>query len=156
LPPRARQVEHVSVWHGEQVNDPFFWLREKSNPAVIRYLEAENAYTDAMTRDLKPFAEALYQEMLGHIKQTDLGVPTRRGGYYYYTRSQEGKQYPIQCRKPAAGEGAFDASVPEEILLDPNELAKGLKFFALGQFVVSDDANLLAYTTDVTGYRQYQ
>src|ERR1700756_1036105 len=73
-PPQARQMEHISTWHGEKVNDPFFWLRDKSNPEVIQYLEAENAYTEAMTRDLKPFADALYQEMLGRIKQTDLSV----------------------------------------------------------------------------------
>ena len=70
-PPTAPQLEHISIWHGEKVNDPFFWLREKSNPAVIKYLEAENAYTEAMTKGLQSFAEALYQEMLGHIKQTD-------------------------------------------------------------------------------------
>src|SRR5262245_16899073 len=155
-PPKARQIEHISVWHGEKVNDPFFWLREKSNPEVIQYLEAENAYTEAMTRDLQPFAEALYQEMLGHIKQTDLSVPTRRGDYFYYVRFQEGKQYPIQCRKKAAADGSFDDKAAEEVLLDVNELAKGLKFLSLGAFVVSDDGNLLAYTTDTTGFRQYQ
>ncbi len=154
-PPMARQVPHVSVWHGEQVNDPFFWLRNRSDPEVVKYLEAENAYTEAMTRDLHPFAEVLYREMLGHIKQTDLSVPVRRGAYYYYARMQEGKQYPIRCRKKAAGDGAYDDKAAEEILLDQNELAKGLKFLAVGAFVVSDDDNLLAYTTDTTGYRQY-
>src|ERR1700730_10362540 len=97
--PVAKQVEHISNWHGQKVNDPFFWLREKSNPEVIKYLEAENAYTRAMTKDLQPFADNLYKEMLGRIKQTDLSVPTRRGGYYYYARTHQGKQYPIQCRK---------------------------------------------------------
>jgi oligopeptidase B len=155
-PPVAKQVEHISVWHGEKVNDPFFWLREKSNPEVIKYLEAENAYTEAMTADLQPFAAALYQEMLGHIKQTDLSVPTRRGPYYYYSRVQEGKQYPIQCRKKASGDGSFDDKAAEEVLLDLNELAKDVKFLSLGAFAVSDDANLLAYTTDTTGYRQYR
>ena len=111
-PPAARQVEHVSLWHGEKVNDPYFWLREKSNPEVVRYLEAENAYTEAMTKDLRPFADALYREMLGRIKQTDLSVPTRRGAYFYYSRTAEGKQYPIQCRKKAAGDGAFSEKVP--------------------------------------------
>ena len=93
------QIEHVSVWHGEKVNDPYFWLREKSNPEVIRYLEAENAFTEAATKDLQPFAGSLYQEMLGHIKQTDVDVPVQRGNYYYYSRTEEGKQYPIRCRK---------------------------------------------------------
>jgi oligopeptidase B len=155
-PPRAKQVEHLSVWHGEKVNDSFFWLREKSNPELIKYLEAENAYTQALTKDLAPFADALYKEMLGRIKQTDLSVPARRGKFYYYSRTVEGKQYPIQCRKPAADGGAFDEKAVEEVLLDANELAKGLKFLSVGAFEVSDDGNLLAYTTDTTGFRQYR
>ncbi len=98
-PPVAKRVEHQEVRHGATVVDDYFWLREKSNPEVIQYLEAENAYTEAMTKDLQPFQEALYQEMLGHIKQTDLSVPQRRGEFFYYSRTEEGKQYPIQCRK---------------------------------------------------------
>jgi oligopeptidase B len=153
--PMARQVEHVSVWHGEKVNDPFHWLREKSNPEVISYLEAENAYTEAMTQDIQPFADVLYKEMLGHIKQTDLTVPVRRGAYSYYSRTEEGKQYPIQCRKLASADGLADIGA-EEVLLDLNELAKGFKFISLGGFDVSDDARLLAYTIDTTGFRQYR
>ena len=107
-PPRAPQKEHVSLWHGEKVNDPWFWLREKSNPDVVAYLNAENAYTQAMTKDLQPFSEALYKEMLGRIKQTDLSVPVRRGGFYYYSRTEEGKQYPIQCRRKAGKGGAYE------------------------------------------------
>src|SRR5260370_14782490 len=148
-PPVAKRVEHREVRHDSTVVDNYFWLREQSNPEVIRFLEAENAYTEAMTKDLKPFQEALYQEMLGHIKQTDLTVPVRREGYYYYSRTEEGKQYPIQCRK----KGSLDAK--EEVLLDPNELAQGKKFVSLGSFVVSNDQNLLAYTTDFVGFRQY-
>jgi oligopeptidase B len=148
-PPAAKRAEHREDRHGATVIDNYYWLRDKSNPAVIEYLKAENAYTDAMTKDLKPFEEALYKEMLGRIKQTDLSVPIRRDGYYYYSRTEEGKQYPIQCRR----KGSMDA--PEEVLLDGNELAQGHTFFGLGAFLVSDDANLLAYTTDVTGYRQY-
>src|SRR5208337_4030594 len=98
-PPVAKRVEHKEVRHGATVIDDYFWLREKSNPEVIQYLQAEDAYTEAMTKDLKPFQEALYKEMLGHIKQTDLSVPERRGEFYYYSRTEEGKQYPIQCRK---------------------------------------------------------
>src|SRR5580704_10102917 len=148
-PPAAQRIEHREERHGATVIDNYFWLRDKSNPAVIEYLKSENAYTDALTKDLKPFEEALYTEMLGRIKQTDLSVPSRNDGYYYYSRTEEGKQYPIQCRR----KGAMDA--PEEILLDGNELAQGHTYFGLGAFLVSDDANLLAYTTDVTGYRQY-
>src|SRR6267142_5699628 len=145
-PPVAKRVEHRDVRHGATVIDNYFWLREKSNPEVIDYLKAENTYTDALTKDLKPFEESLYKEMLGRIKQTDLSVPSRRGDYYYYSRTEEGKQYPVQCRRKGSMEGA------EEILLDGNELAKDHTYFGLGGFQVSDDANLLAYTIDVTGF----
>jgi oligopeptidase B len=155
-PPVAKQEEHISLWHGERVNDPFHWLRDKNNPEVIKYLEAENAYTEAITRDIQAFTATLYQEMLGRIKQTDLSVPSRRGPYFYYARTEQGKQYPIQCRKKAAADGSFDEKAHEEVLLDQNELAGDLKFLSLGAFVVSDDANLLAYTTDSTGFRQYR
>ena len=148
-PPVAKRVEHVETRHGETVVDEYFWLREKTNPDVLGYLAAENTYTEAMTRELKPFEDTLYQEMLGRIKQSDLSVPVRRGSYFYYSRTDEGRQYPIQCRK----KGSLDAA--EEVILDLNELAKGHDFFALGGFTVSDDENLLAYTTDTNGYRQY-
>src|ERR1700722_9157661 len=147
--PQAPVKDHREIRHGETVVDPYYWLREKSNPEVIHYLEAENAYTEAITKDLKPFQDALYTEMLARIKQTDLSVPVRRSGYFYYTRTEEGKQYPIQCRR----KGSMEA--PEEVLLDPNELEKTHKFVGIGAFVVSDDSNLLAYTVDFTGFRQY-
>ncbi|HEY3270925.1 MAG TPA: S9 family peptidase, partial [Geothrix sp.] len=155
-PPTAPQREHTSLWHGEKVSDPWFWLREKSNPAVVTYLNAENAYTEAMTKDLQPFSEALYKEMLGRIKQTDLSVPVRRGAFYYYSRTEEGKQYPIQCRRRAGKGGVHDEKAPEEVLLDQNELAKGLKFLSLGGMAVSDDDRTLLFSTDATGFRQYK
>ncbi len=148
-PPVAKKVARVEILHGDQRVDDYFWLREKSNPEVIAYLEAENAYTDAMMKASGPFQEALYKEMLGRIKQTDLTVPYRLRGYYYYSRTEEGKQYPIQCRK----RGSLEA--PEEVLLDLNELATGHKFLALGAFAVSDDGNRLAFSLDTTGFRQY-
>src|SRR5687768_2919836 len=114
-PPAAPRVEHREVRHGATVIDPYFWLREKSNPKVVEYLNAENAHTEAMTKAIQPFSEALYKEMLGRIKQTDLTVPVRRGEWLYYSRTEEGKQYNIQCRR----KGSMDA--PEEILLDLNE-----------------------------------
>lgn len=156
IPPVAKQVEHLSVWHGEKVNDPWFWLREKANPEVVAYLNAENAYTEAMTADLKPFSEALYKEMLGRIKQTDLSVPVRRGAFHYYARTEEGKQYPIQCRRRAGKGGRYDDQAPEEVLLDQNELAKGLKFLGLGGMAVSDDDRTLLFSTDTTGFRQFK
>jgi len=148
-PPVAKRVEHRETRHGEMVIDDYHWLREKSNPEVIAYLEAENAYTEALTKDLKPFAEAVYREIRGRLKEADLSVPARRGGYYYYSRTVDGQQYPIRCRR----RGSMEA--PEEVLLDMNALAQGRRFVALGAFAVSDDGNLLAYTTDTTGYRQY-
>ena len=148
-PPVAARVEHREVRHGATVVDDYYWLREKSNPEVAKYLEAENAYTAAMTADLKPFENALYAEMLSHIKQTDLSVPVREGSFLYYSRLEEGKQYPIQCRRKGNMDG------PEEILLDLNELAVGHTFVGLGNFAVSDDQNLLVYTVDFTGFRQY-
>jgi oligopeptidase B len=147
--PVAPRVEHQEVRHGETVTDNYFWLRQKSNPEVVRYLEAENAYTAQMTKGLQPFADSLYKEMLSHIKQTDLGVPVKRGDYLYYARTEEGKQYPISCRR----KGSMDA--PEEVILDLNQIAQGKKFVGLGESVVSDDQNLLAYTLDFTGFRQY-
>jgi oligopeptidase B len=148
-PPVAPVIGHRETRHGTTVVDNYFWLREKSNPEVIKYLEKENAYTEAMTKPLKPFEDVLYSEMLSHIKQTDLSVPVRRGDYYYYSRTEEGKQYPIQCRKKDGLEAK------EEVLLDLNELGQGRKFVGLGTFVVSDDQNLLAYTIDYVGYRQF-
>jgi hypothetical protein len=141
-PPATEKKPHVTKIHGDTLVDNYFWLREKKNPDVIAHLEAENAYTAAMTADTIPLQTKLYDELLGHVKQTDVNVPYRLGGYYYYSRTEEGKQYPIYARK----KGNLDA--PEEITLDLNELAKGLKFLSLGSYRVSDDGNLLAYSTD--------
>lgn len=148
--PVATPIQHQEIHHGAIASDDYHWLREKSNPAVIRYLQAENAYTEAMTESLKPFEAALYDEMLGRIKQTDLDVPVRDGAYLYYSRTKEGKQYAIQCRRKHA------IGSPEEILLDLNQLATGHKFVELGSFELSHDANLLAYTIDYIGFRQYR
>jgi len=148
-PPVAKRVDHVQVWHGQKVTDPYYWLRDKGTPEVETYLNAENAYTEAMTKDLKPFSETLYKEILGRIKQTDLSVPFLNRGYYYYSRTEEGKQYSIGCRK----KGTLEAK--EEILLDLNEMGKGLKFISLGDQDLSENSQLLAYTTDTTGFRQY-
>ena len=154
-PPQAPRKDHVQVFHGQNFVDPYFWLREKGTPEVEKYLEAENAYLDATSGDTKAFSEALYGEMLARIKQTDLSVPVRIGGFYYYRRTLEGLQYPIRCRKPAGPQGAFAEAAPEQVLLDQNELAKGLKFLSIGEFEVSDDDAQLAYSTDTTGFRQY-
>src|SRR6266852_4570866 len=144
---RRRPVEHVL--HGDRRIDPYAWLREKENPEVIAYLNAENAYTDAVLHGTAQFQEKLYQEMLGRILQTDLSVPYSLRGYLYFTRTEEGKQYPVHCRRRDS-EGA-----PEELLLDLNALAQGHSFLSLGVFAVSDDNQLLAYSLDTTGFRQF-
>jgi oligopeptidase B len=135
--------------HGVTLVDNYFWLREKTNPAVMAHLQVENDYADAMMKHTVGLQEKLYNEMLSHIKQTDDSVPYKWGDYYYYTRTVTGLQYPIFCRKRGS------TSAPEEVVLDQNELAKGQKFMSVGAFFPSDDGNLLAYTTDNTGYRQY-
>jgi oligopeptidase B len=148
-PPIAKKSPKTSTTHGETRVDNYFWLRDKKSKEVLDYLEAENAYTKAVMKPTETFQEVLYKEMLGRIQQTDLSVPYCLGDYWYYTRTEKGKQYPIHCRKKGSLEGK------EEIILDLNELAKGHKFFSRGAFVVSDDGNLLAYSTDVTGFREY-
>jgi len=147
-PPVARKVPKVTEIHGQKLVDNYFWMREKSNPEVRAYLEAENAYTDAVMKPTEGLQKKLYDEMLGRIKETDVDVPYPYGGYLYYSRTEAGKQYPIRCRKHTP-EGA------EEVVLDQNELAKGQKFMSIAAYEVSDDGNLLAYTTDAVGFRQY-
>ena len=147
--PIARKLPHVTQLHGTTRTDDYFWLREKNAPEVVAYLEAENAFANAALAPLQPLAAELYDEMLSHIKQTDLSVPYRLGDYWYYSRTEEGKQYPILARK----HGTVDA--PEEITLDLNVLAEGHEFLGLGAYKVSPDGNLLAYSIDTTGYRQY-
>jgi oligopeptidase B len=149
-PPMTEKKTKTTKIHNDTMVDDYFWLREKSNPEVIAHLEAENAYAAAMMKPTAALQDKLYKEMVGHIKETDVSVPYRWGNYFYYTRTEQGKQYPINCRK----KGSLDAK--EEVVLDQNELAKGLKFFSVGAFVPSDDDNLLAYSTDTTGYRQYK
>ncbi|MEX1139128.1 MAG: S9 family peptidase [Bacteroidota bacterium] len=149
-PPAAKKAPKTDVLHGETRTDDYFWMREKSHPDVKSYLEAENAYMEAVTKPAAGLQETIYQEILKRTKQTDLSVPYRIGSYWYYTRTEEGKQYPVYCRKKGTLEGA------EEILLDLNELAKGHAFLGLGAYTVSEDGRLLAYSLDTTGFRQYQ
>ncbi|WP_263409552.1 S9 family peptidase [Terriglobus tenax] len=158
-PPVARREPHPTHIHGQVLEDDYFWLRNKDSQEVIDYLRAENAYTHGFMEPTKPLQEKLYREMLSHIKETDVSVPYLANGYFYYTRTVEGLQYPIYCRKvsPTPGDpnALYDDSLPEEILLDVNELAKGQPFMAIGDLAVSPDNTLLAYSTDNTGFRQY-
>jgi oligopeptidase B len=148
-PPVAKAQPHQMEIHGDVRTDPYFWLREKKNPAVIAYLEAENAYTAAVMKPTEPLQKKLYQEMLGRILETDVNVPHRERGYWYYTRTEAGKQYPIYCRKKETLEA------PEVVMLDANELAKGEKFFHVRGLTVSDNGHLLAFAADTTGFREY-
>jgi len=148
-PPLARREPVEHVLHGDRRVDHYAWLRHKENAEVIAYLEAENAYTDAILKPTETFQERLYQEMLGRILQTDLSVPYQLRGYHYFTRTAEGKQYAFHCRRRDV-EGAA-----EELLLDLNALAEGQSFLGLDAFEVSEDNHLLAYSIDTTGFRQY-
>jgi oligopeptidase B len=148
-PPVAKKVARTTEVHGVKLSDDYFWMRDKKNPEVISYLQAENAYTDAMMKGTAELQERLYKEMLSRIKETDTNVPWPLGGYLYYTRTEQGKQYPVWARR----KGTMEA--PEQVLLDLNEMAKGHTFMSVGEFDVTRDANLLAYSTDETGYREY-
>ncbi|MBD3297291.1 MAG: prolyl oligopeptidase family serine peptidase [candidate division Zixibacteria bacterium] len=148
-PPVAKVEPKVDTLFGEELVDDYFWLRGKEKPEVIEYLEAENEYTEQMMEHTTALQETLYNEMVSRIQETDLDVPERIDDYYYYTRSEEGKQYKIYCRK----KGSLEAE--EEILLDHNALAEGYDFHALGVFDVSPNHNLLAYGVDTTGSEEY-
>jgi oligopeptidase B len=148
-PPLAEQIPHMTSVHGRSRTDEWHWLREKDNPKVRAYLEAENAYTRTAMASTEAFQETLYREMLGRIQETDMDVPYRYRGWEYYTRTEQGKDYPIYCRRALAGD------TRERILLDLNEMAQGHEYFALGAFGVSPDGHLLAFSTDVTGFREY-
>ena len=148
-PPVAKKEPKVTEINGQKLLDNYFWLRDKKNPDAKAYLDAENVYTDAVMKPTEPLQKKLYDEMLSRIKETDVEAPYKEGDYFYYARTEAGKQYGIRCRK----KGSVDAR--EEILLDVNELAKGQTFMSLGAYNVSDDGNLLAYSTDNTGYRQF-
>ncbi len=169
-PPTTRKVHTETTLHGVTLTDDYAWLRQKDDPDVTAYLEAENAYAEAVMAPLAGLREELYAEMLSHVKQTDVSVPFRDGEWWYYTRTVEGQQYAIHCRKPANSPGAPEPrpelgvlgdllapadDVPEQIILDGNQLAEGHPFFAIGATDITDDGRWLVYTTDTTGFRQY-
>ncbi len=146
-PPTAKKDPRSYTIHGETHVDDYAWLREKGSD-TIAYLEAENAYAEGLMAGSAELQQTLYEEILGRIKQTDVNVPFRKGGYLYYSRTEAGQQYPIWARKRSPdGE--------EQVMLDVNELAIGKEFMAVGALDVSDDGNLLLFSTDDTGYRQY-
>lgn len=151
-PPVAKKEPEVLKIHGYELTDNYAWMRDredKKNPEILQYLNDENAYTDSFMNPHKAFVDNLYKEMIGRIKQTDLSVPYRLGKYWYYSKTEEGKQYPVYARAKSR-EGK-----DEQILLDQNEMAKGFEYFSIGEFDLSEDGNFLAFSTDTTGYRQY-
>ena len=148
-PPAApRRPKRLEI-HGHVRIDDWFWLRDRNDPEVAAYLEAENRYADAVMAPTVPLQEKLYREMVAHIRETDLSVPYREGEFFWYARTEEGKQYPIHCRR----RGALDA--PEEVVLDVNALARGKAFLSIGDYAPSDDGALLAFSTDESGDRAY-
>ncbi|OBH15099.1 S9 family peptidase [Mycolicibacter sinensis] len=162
-PPSAKRVETTRAHHGDVFVDPYEWLRDKSDPAVLAHLEAENAYTDAATAHLEPLRQSIFGEIKARTKETDLSVPARRGDWWYYGRTFEGKQYGVQCRCPVRSPDDWDpplldeaTEIPgEQVLLDQNAEAQGHDFFALGAASVSPDGNILAYSVDVVGDERY-
>ncbi|MEU1429497.1 S9 family peptidase [Nocardia sp. NPDC005746] len=161
--PIAKRVPTERVHHGDVVIEEYEWLRDKENPEVIAYLEAENAYTEAQTAKLGPLREKIFEEIKGRTQETDLSLPTRMGDYWYYSRTFEGKQHGVHCRCPIADPDDWtppklepDVEIPgEEIVLDSNELAEGHDFFALGAYSLSHAGDMLAYSADTLGNERY-
>lgn len=167
VPPPASKVPHVRTHHGDTFVDSYEWMRDKESPELIDYLQRENQYTEAVTRHQEPLREAIFDEIKERTQETDLSVPARKKGWWYYSRTEEGKQYGIQCRVAAADTGDLgrDWTPPEvvpgrpvegeQILLDGNELAEGKPFFSLGGLSVTEDGTLLAYCEDNAGDERF-
>ncbi len=148
-PPVAKKIAKELTLHNDIRTDNYYWMNERENPEVIAYLEAENAYTEAMMKHTEELQVKLYDEIVGRIKQTDESVPYKLNGYYYYTRYEEGKEYPIYCRK-------YDnMQSPEEIMLNVNEMAEGYAFYQVGGYRVSEDNEMIAYSVDTVSRRKY-
>lgn len=148
-PPTAKKTPHELTMHGQTRTDNYYWLNQRENAEVIAYLEAENAYTNEYMAHTNEFQQKLYDEMLGRIQQTDISVPYKLNGYYYYTRFEEGSEYPIYCRKKDNLEAV------EEVMLNGNEMAEGYAYFEIGGWQISRDNNLLAFSVDTVSRRQY-
>jgi oligopeptidase B len=166
-PPLAARKPVDRLFHGDRFVDEYEWLRDKSDPEVIAYLEAENAYTEACTADLAPLREQIFSEIVSRTQETDLSVPVRYGEFWYYTRTLAGQQYRLHCRVPATGDtppelpdptdqpGAATELPGEQVMLDGNQVAAGSEFFSLGTCQVCPDGTLLAYSVDLTGDERF-
>jgi oligopeptidase B len=149
MPPKAKKILKELTIHGDTRIDNYYWLNQRENPEVIRYLNAENEYTASVMKETEGLQEKIYDEIVGRIDQTDMSVPYLSDGYYYYTRYEEGKEYPIYCRKKASLEGM------EEIMLNVNDLAKGYEYFQVSGITVSPDNRMIAYGVDTVSRRMY-
>ena len=147
--PIAKKCPRELIAHGDVRLDNYYWLNERENPDVIAYLEDENRYQEEMMKDTEPLQQKIYDEIVGRIKQDDVSYPVKRNGYYYYSRYEEGKEYPVYCRRKDNMEN------PEHIFLDCNEMAKGYHYFDIGAYSVSPNNELLAYSVDTVSRRQY-
>ncbi len=161
-PPAARRIPHERTFHGDTFTDDYAWLADPGDPQTIAFLKAENAYTEAVTAGQAGLRDAIFGEIKARTQETDLSVPARKGGWWYYGRTVESKQYPVYCRRAVrpddAGPPVSQDGAPldgEEVLLDGNELAGDQKFFSMGAFSVSPDGRLLAYSTDFTGSERF-
>jgi oligopeptidase B len=161
-PPAARRIRHERTFHGDTFIDEYAWLEAKDDPETIAFLEAENAYTDAMTAGQAELREAIFGEIKARTQETDLSVPNRKGRWWYYARTVEGKQYAVFCRRAVRPDDSGPPMSPdgspldgEEVLLDANELAGDGQFFAIGAYAVSPDGRLLAYSTDFSGDERF-
>lgn len=155
-PPVPKQVPVAVTTHGHTRVDPYAWLRDRDvDPDVLAHLEAENAYTAAVTAHTAGLQERLFEEIRARIQETDLSVPVRNGPWWYYVRTEEGRQYAISCRRAAAADGSWDEGAPEQVLLDENVEAEGHDYFATGVFDVSPDHDLLAFAVDRDGGERY-
>jgi oligopeptidase B len=161
-PPSAKQIPSQRTFHGDTVTDEYAWLASKDDPDTVDYLAAENAYADAVTAGLDSLRDQIFQEIKARTQESDLSVPVRKGGWWHYSRTVEGKQYAVYCRRavapgevipPMAADG--QPLEGEEELLDGNELAVGHEFFSLGAFRLSPDQGRLAYSTDFSGNERY-
>jgi oligopeptidase B len=159
-PPSAPRRPHAVTAHGDTREDPWYWMREREDPEVLAYLTAENEYTEGALAPLSGLRGELFEEMKARIKETDMSVPTRRGPWWYYSRTEEGRDYAIHCRRPARELGelppAGEPGEEEQILLDENALAAGSDYFAVGSAAVSHDHQWLAYSTDRAGDEKYE
>lgn len=149
MPPSAKKIEKKLTIHGDTRIDNYYWLNERDNPEVIAYLEEENEYTRVSLQETEALQSKLFDEIVGRIKQTDMSVPYFLNGYFYYTRYEEGNEYPIYCRKQNSLDNA------EEIMLNVNEMARGHDFYQVGDWDVSADNNLLAFSVDTVSRRKY-